>query len=66
MLKWIENNIASIIVLLVVAAVISLIVVKIISDKRRGKSSCSCGCGGCALKDSCHAKEKEYISVNID
>lgn len=66
MLKWLVNNIGSIIVLLVVVAVITVIVVKIVLDKRRGKSSCSCGCGGCAMKDVCHSKEKEYISINID
>lgn len=66
MFDWIINNIGSIIVLLAVVAIVTLVLVKMIRDKRRGKSSCSCGCGGCAMKDTCHAKEKEYISINID
>lgn len=66
MFDWIINNIGSIIVLLAVVAIVTLVIVKMIRDKRRGKSSCSCGCGGCAMKDTCHAKEKEYISINID
>lgn len=66
MFDWIINNIGSIIVLLAVVAIVTLVIVKIVRDKRRGKSSCSCGCGGCAMKDTCHAKEKEYISINID
>lgn len=66
MFDWIINNIGSIIVLLAVVAIVTLVIAKMIRDKRRGKSSCSCGCGGCAMKDTCHAKEKEYISINID
>ncbi len=52
------NASTGIVLALVIAAFVA-VVVKWIRDKRQGKSSCSCGCGGCALKDSCHApKEK--------
>ena len=73
-MKWIIDNCVSLVVLAVVAAVVALIVIKMIRDKKQGKSSCSCGCGGCAMKDSCHAKKQrtesgeniEYISINIE
>ena len=37
-------------------AVIAIIINEIIK-KKNGKSSCSCGCSGCAMKDSCHSKK---------
>lgn len=48
---WPTIIVSSVIALLVVA-----IIVKAIINKKKGKSSCSCGCSGCALKDSCHQK----------
>lgn len=55
-MEWILDNLASIAVLLIVAAIITLIVIKMIKDKKSGKKNCSCGCGGCAFKDNCHTK----------
>ena len=57
MLLWLVNNAATITVGVIVAAVLALIVRKMIRDKRNGKVSCSCGCGGCPMRESCH-KEK--------
>lgn len=58
MIAWIMNNIATIVVLLIVIAVLALVVAKMIKDKKAGKKSCSCGCGGCPMKDSCHSNNK--------
>lgn len=58
MFTWIINNIATIVVLLIVIAVVTLVVVKMIKDKKAGKKSCSCGCGGCPMKDTCHSSDK--------
>lgn len=58
MLSWFITNLATIIVFLVVALVVGLVVLKMVRDKKKGKSSCSCGCGGCPLKDSCHSNSK--------
>lgn len=74
MLLWIVENWVSLIILMAVTALVALVVAKMIKDKKQGKSSCNCGCGGCAMKDSCHAKKQgiesegftEYISVNIE
>lgn len=44
----------TIIVAAIVAAAFIAIVIKAIINRKQGKSSCSCGCGGCAMKDSCH------------
>ena len=54
----------TIIVAAVVAGIFIAIVVRGIINKKKGKGGCSCGCGGCAMKDSCHgAKKWEYLRV---
>lgn len=50
-------NWQTLVVLAIVVAIFAAIVVKGIKNKKEGKSSCSCGCSGCANKDYCH-KEK--------
>ncbi|MBQ2825074.1 MAG: FeoB-associated Cys-rich membrane protein [Clostridia bacterium] len=42
------------VVLGIIVAVFSAIVIVGIRNKKKGKSSCSCGCSGCAMKDACH------------
>ena len=51
-------NWQTILVLIVVAAIFLAVVIKGIVDKKKGKSSCSCGCEGCAVKDSCKGENK--------
>ncbi len=51
-------NLPTIIVLGVVAAVFIAVVINEIRKKRQGKSSCSCGCSGCAFKNRCHTNKK--------
>ena len=56
MMLWLAHNIGTVIVTLVLAAAVTFVIVKTVKDKKRGASSCSCGCGGCSLKDHCHPK----------
>lgn len=51
-MDWLTWLIAAVIVGIVV-----LIVVNDIRKKKKGEGSCSCGCSGCAMKDSCHPKQ---------
>ena len=48
----------TVLVAAVVGAIFVAIVARIIINKKNGKGGCSCGCGGCAMKDSCHATKK--------
>ncbi|MBP3329303.1 MAG: FeoB-associated Cys-rich membrane protein [Clostridia bacterium] len=48
-------NWQTIVVLAVVAIIFAAIIIKGIKNKKEGKSSCSCGCSGCANKDYCHS-----------
>ena len=57
MLDWLMQNAATIIVGAIVATIVGLIVYKMIKDKKNGKTSCSCGCGGCPMSDMCHKQK---------
>ena len=58
MLNWISNNWGSILVVAVIICILALIIVKMISDKKKGKSTCGHGCANCAMYGKCH----EYTS----
>ncbi len=55
MLEFIQNNIGTILVGAVVLGILAFAAWKVISDKRKGKSSCSCGCSSCPNSELCHA-----------
>ena len=57
MLNWLATNAASIIVSIILAVLVIAIIVKLIRDKRNGKSSCGCGCTNCAMQGTCHDKK---------
>ena len=40
-------------------AIIGLIIIKMRKDREEGKAGCSCGCSGCAMKDSCPSQKKK-------
>ena len=57
MLAWISENIANIIICAVLIAVVAAIIVSMIRNKKKGKSSCGCGCADCPMGSSCHSKK---------
>ncbi len=59
MLSFISNNIGTITVSIILFTILLLIIMKIIKDKKHGKSSCGCGCSSCALSELCRKKEKK-------
>ncbi|WP_303823540.1 FeoB-associated Cys-rich membrane protein [Ruminococcus flavefaciens] len=54
MLAWLSENLGTIIVSLILIAVVSTVIVKMVKDKKQGKSSCGCGCENCAMHGKCH------------
>lgn len=56
MFNWIARNLSTIIICLVLAAVVVLIIVSLVKDRRKGKSSCGCKCAHCPMAGSCHKK----------
>ena len=57
MLAWLSENIATIIICAVLIAVVAAIIVSMIRDKKKGKSSCGCGCADCPMSGSCKPKK---------
>lgn len=58
MLAWIQTNLATLIVSLVILFFVASVIYSMIRAKKRGKSSCGCdGCSGCAMAGSCHPKQ---------
>jgi len=48
---------------IIVASIIALIFIAIVAGeirkRRNGKGGCSCGCGGCAMRDACHQNNSD-------
>ena len=57
MITWLSDNIGTIVISLILVAIVAGIIFKMVRDKKKGRSSCGCNCGCCALKDSCHPKK---------
>ena len=56
--SWLSANLATVLIGVVLAAILTAVAVYLIRTKKQGKSTCSCGCGGCPMKDSCHGGKK--------
>ena len=57
MLQWLSNNLATILICLVLAVIVALIIWSLVKNKKKGKSSCGCGCADCPAGGSCHSKK---------
>ena len=57
MLTWIKANLATVIISAVLIVIVAAIIVSIVKDKRRGKSSCGCKCASCPRSGFCHNKK---------
>ncbi|MBO4928530.1 MAG: FeoB-associated Cys-rich membrane protein [Clostridiales bacterium] len=55
-MEWMKENLGTIIISILLAAAVVLVIVKMIRDKKNGKTGCGCGCSSCAMRDSCHRK----------
>lgn len=58
MAEFLSENLATIIVSLILASAIILVVRKLYKDKKAGKSSCGCNCSGCPSSSVCHSKKQ--------
>ncbi len=56
MLAWIIENLSTLIVSAILIAAVTAVVLSMIRGRKKGKSSCGCGCADCALRSSCHSE----------
>lgn len=54
MLSWISENLATIIISLVLIVIVAGIIIGLRKDKKKGKSICGGNCGHCPMSGSCH------------
>ncbi len=52
--EWLAANLASVLIALGLVGIIALVVLIMRRDKKKGKSSCGCGCENCPMSGSCH------------
>lgn len=57
MIGFIVDNLATILISAVIFGLFIGIIVKLVRDRRKGKSSCGCDCGHCSLSDCRHRKQ---------
>ena len=56
-MNWLMENLSTILVGAAVAALVVLVIVRMVKSRRSGKSSCGCGCAGCPMGGKCHPKK---------
>lgn len=58
MLAWLQANLATILILVVLATIVAAIIAHLIRNRRKGKSSCGCACQSCPMEGACHSEKK--------
>lgn len=53
LIEWKSAHWIDIVLTLAVALLVIFVIVKMIRDKKAGKSSCGCNCSGCAMAGKC-------------
>ena len=53
-MAWLLSNIWTILISLFLILVVTFIIIKMVRDKKKGRSSCGCDCGCCSMKGTCH------------
>lgn len=64
MFDWIASNAGTLLVSAVLLVLVILAVLKMVRDRKQGKSTCSMGCGGCPMSGTCHKKQEEKRKEN--
>ena len=59
MTEWIREQMPTILASLVLLAVIAAAVAGLIRNRKKGKTTCGCGCAHCAMRDACHGGARE-------
>ena len=57
MFDWIAQNLGTLLISSVLIAIVTSIIISLIRQKKRGKSSCGCNCAHCALHGQCHKQQ---------
>ena len=58
-MTYLMQNLGTIVISAVLFAIVVLIVLRLMKNKKAGKSSCGCNCAHCALHGTCHKAAKK-------
>ncbi|TDP46638.1 FeoB-associated Cys-rich membrane protein [Aminicella lysinilytica] len=56
-MAWIIANAVNIVVCAVLALLVLAVVIRMIRNKKSGRTSCGCDCGSCPMSGNCHGGE---------
>lgn len=59
MLAWLSENIATILICVLLIAIAAAIIAGLIRNKKKGISSCGCGCANCPMSGKCHQNKEK-------
>ncbi|MBQ7129078.1 MAG: FeoB-associated Cys-rich membrane protein [Clostridia bacterium] len=54
MFEWLQINIGTIVVAIILIVLFFWVLIKIVKDCKNGKSSCDCNCERCAMSKKCN------------
>lgn len=57
MVNWFFENMATLLICAVLAIIVVGIVAHMVKNKKKGKTSCGCGCVSCPMSDACHQRK---------
>ena len=57
MLEWLAANSGTILVTVLLAALVTMIILYMRKEKKKGGVSCGCDCSRCAMCGACHLKK---------
>ena len=55
-MNWLAENWGTILISLILLGAVAGIAWRMIRNKKQGRTSCGCGCSGCAMDGACHRK----------
>lgn len=56
MFAWITENMGTIIVSAILIIAVAAVIAGMVRGRKKGRSSCGCGCAGCAMNGACHGE----------
>lgn len=59
MIQFFRENLSTIIITASLAGVVALIIIKMVRDKKKGKSGCGSCCSGCPSSSFCHSESSK-------
>lgn len=63
MLAWLSENIGTILIILVLAAIVALAIRSIVKDRKSGKSSCGGNCSACGAQCEACGQYDDYSDI---